>query len=124
MTIRRSINAAELSEQLGNLEECATMAPAGTYQDAKDLSGFFSDLFTHIQGELKAMGLKTPNGDQYREVEAVLYGMIKDYNPDSTTFSVSEGFGRAMNMGDAVANRVIANAKRDIEFLRSVGVVA
>lgn len=124
MTIRSSINAAELSRQLSNLEACAVDAVPGAYEDAKALNEFFAEVHAEISGRLKALGLKCDNCDRYREVEAVLYGMIKDANPGCTTFPVSEGFGDAVtNRGNATRERVIAQAANNMEFLKSVGVV-
>ncbi|UTC28913.1 hypothetical protein MARCHEWKA_04010 [Brevundimonas phage vB_BpoS-Marchewka] len=121
MTIRTCINAGALSAQLSNLEACAQDAPEGAYEDAKALNAFFAATFVHLRGELVALGLALDNSDGYREFEAVLYGLIKDSNPDCTTFAVSEGFGSAMD-GPA-RDRVIAQAAGNIATLRALGVV-
>lgn len=120
MTIRTCIDAAALSAQLSNLEACAEDAPEGAYEDAKALNEFFSETFQHLRTELSALGLKLDNADKYREFESVLYGLIKDSNPDCYTFAVSEGFGSAMD-GPA-RERVIAQAASNVAFLRGVGV--
>jgi hypothetical protein len=44
---------------------------------------------------LKALGLDTPNCDQIREVEAVMYGYVRDANP--LNVAAAEGFGMAMD---------------------------
>ncbi|USN14078.1 hypothetical protein KABACHOK_02420 [Brevundimonas phage vB_BpoS-Kabachok] len=121
MTIRTCINARDLNSQLENLEACAENAPEGAYEDAKALSAFFGETFQHLRGELLALGLMLDNSDGYREFEAVLYGLIKDSNPDCTTFAVSEGFGSAMD-GPA-RERVIAQAADNIAALRAAGVI-
>lgn len=120
MTIRTCINAAELSAQLSNLEACAENAPEGAYEDAKALNAFFADTYQHLREELKALGLGLDNSDKYREFESVLYGLIKQSNPDCYTFAVSEGFGSAMD-GPA-RERVIAQAASNVAFLKNVGV--
>lgn len=121
MSIRSCIDARALNSQLENLEECAREAPEGTYEDAKALNEFFSETFDHLRSELLALGLKLDNADRYREFEAVLYGLIKDSNPECLTFAVSEGFGSAMD-GPA-RERVVAQAASNRDFLRSVGVI-
>ncbi|UTC29357.1 hypothetical protein BAMBUS_02750 [Brevundimonas phage vB_BpoS-Bambus] len=121
MTIRTCINARDLNSQLEKLEACAENAPEGAYEDAKALNAFFAATFDHLRGELLALGLKLDNSDKYREFEAVFYGLIKDSNPDCTTFAVSEGFGSAMD-GPA-RDRVIAQAAGNIATLRALGVV-
>lgn len=121
MTISRSIDAAKLSEQLSLLEACASNAPAGTYEHAKQIDAFFAETYLHLRRELAALGLELDNSDKYREFESVLYGLIKASNPGASTFAVSEGFGSAMN-GPA-RERVIAQAARDLESLRALGVI-
>lgn len=127
MTIRPNIDAAKLSAELGNLEACAEHAPAGTYEDAKALAGWFGDVFAYAQGQLsdlKLHGVKLVGDDRYREVEAVLYGAVKACSPDATVFAVAEGFGDAVtNRGRETRERVIRQATSNLEFLKSVGVV-
>lgn len=118
MTIRSCIDARALNAQLENLEACAENAPEGAYEQAKDLSAFFGDTFRHLKTELSLMGLGLDNSDRYREFEAVLYGLIKDSNPESTMFAVSEGFGSAMD-GPA-RERVIEQARSDVAAFKAI----
>ena len=119
MSIRRCIDAQALNEQLGNLEACAENAPDGAYDHAKQISAFLGETFDHLRTELAAIGLKLDNSDKYREFEAVLYGLIKDSNPECYTFPVSEGFGSSMD-GPA-RERVIAQAASSVAFLKGEG---
>lgn len=119
MSIRACIDARALSAQLSNLESCAENAPDGAYDHAKQISALMGETFDHLRTELAAIGLKLNNSDKYREFEAVLYGLIKESNPDCYTFDVSEGFGSSMD-GPA-RERVIAQAAASVAFLKGEG---
>jgi hypothetical protein len=113
MTIRRNVDIAALNTHFGNFEECIENAPAGTYEDEKLIRHLIGDCADRLMEGLKALGLDTPNCDQIREVEAVMYGYVRDANP--LNVAAAEGFGMAMD-GPA-RERVIAGAIRDRDFL-------
>lgn len=122
MTIRRSIDASALSAEMTLFEDAAASVPEGIAEDAKALSAFFSDVFTLIKDRLAEadVGLTLPNDDRYREFEAVLYGMLRDGNPDSSLFNVTVGLGYALET--PAKDRVLAGLIRDRDFLRSRGI--
>jgi hypothetical protein len=123
MTIRRCIDASDLSRAMGLFEDGVNAAPEGCYEDAKKLSAIFSEVFVFLKDRLTEadIGLKLPNNDLYREFEAVMYGMIRDGNPDATMFPSGEGLGAALE-GPA-AERVMAQMISNRDFLRAQGVI-
>lgn len=116
MTIRSHLNPQKLNEKLQFLEACAENAPAGTYEDAKALRRLIGASVDNLIRDLKAAGYDTPNCDQAREVEAVIYGYVRDANP--LEVATAEGFGEAMS-GPA-AERVISQATRDRDALAAL----
>lgn len=116
MAIRKHIDAKQLSDRLSNLEACANNAPDGTYEHEKLVVEFIGDTVDGILREAKALGLKTPNCDQIREVEAVIYGYLTDANP--LTFAAGEGFGDSMD-GPA-RDRIIFQAEQERDFLSNL----
>lgn len=123
MTISRSINAAVLSNDMTDFEDGARAAPAGAYEDAKALSQIFSEVYVFLKDKLAEadIGVTLPNNDRYREFEAVMYGMLREGNPDCTMFPATEGFGRAL-AGPAGA-RVMAQTEANLAFFRERGLL-
>lgn len=118
MTIRNAIPVAHHEMEL--LETCAREAPHGTYEDAKKLDEFFRELFSHMKSELQGIGLKLPNDDRYREIEAAIYAMLGAANPEATLFAVAEGFGEAIQQGGEVRARVLRQAADNVKFLKGL----
>lgn len=123
MTIARALNVAALSNDMTCFEDGAAAAPAGAYEDAKALSAIFSEVYVFLKDRLAEadVGVSLPNDDRYREFEAVMYGMLREGNPDATVFARAEGFGRALQ-GPA-ADRVMSQTHRDLATLRGLGVI-
>lgn len=117
MTIRSTIAVAAANTALSNLEACCENAPEGTYEDAKELRSILGETCDTFMARLRELGLKTPNCDQIREVEAVLYNYVREANPER--YASAEGFGTSMD-GPA-RERVIAAASRDRDFLLGIG---
>lgn len=113
MTIRTTIGVRALNDKLNLIDACAENAPEGTYDEAKQVREIIGDMADEFMRRLQTIGLDTPNCDQIREVEAVMYGYVRDANP--LVVATAEGFGEAMD-GPARAN-VIAGATRDRDFL-------
>jgi len=110
-----------LIKELFNFKRCADEAPAGTYEDAKDLNDLIGQTCDDLMANLRERGFKTNNCDLILAVEATIYNYVKLSNPEHTCFPVAEGFGSAMN-GPA-RERVLANTVRDMECLRKLGVI-
>jgi hypothetical protein len=117
MTIRNSVNISKLNDEMSNYQACAEQAPKGTYEDVKEtwfaLNEIFGDLFT----ALKDAGFKVNPCDGFREIEVLIYGMLKEANPDKwVRFAVGEGFGS--HMGTDTEELVLENTTRDRDFIR------
>jgi Skp family chaperone for outer membrane proteins len=96
------------NDAFANFRRCCDDAPAGTYQQAKDLRQAIGDAMTALQVELVALGYKVDNCDRAHDLEAAMYAYVKASNPDATVFPTAEGFGDSMT-GPA-RDRVIAQA--------------
>lgn len=96
MTIRTSINAAELSDDLGHFQRCAEEAPDGAFAQAHQVADVIARAANSLITELRCLGLRADNCDLIREVEAVVYGYIKASNPGENIFPLAEGFGEAL----------------------------
>lgn len=121
MSIRTSLNVRTLNTALSNLEQCAEYASEGAYQQAKEIAALIGSVANGLIKGLRELGLNADACDGIREVEAAIYGYIKESNPDSTVFPTAEGFGEAMD-GPA-RERVLAQTGRDMAVLRSLGVI-
>jgi hypothetical protein len=91
-----------------NLRACCDEAPAGTYEQAKQIRQAISDA---MQDGLRALGLKNDNCDIAHACEAAMYEYVKRCNPNTDALIVAEGFGSAVN-GPA-RERVIEQASRN-----------
>ncbi len=116
MTIRTHIDAAALNKAWTAFEQCASEAPKETYEQAKTVAQVVWRCANSLIEELSEIGMRADNCDGIREVEAVIYGYIKNANPDAAVFPMAEGFGEAMD-GEA-RERVLAQTVRDRDFLQ------
>ncbi|MGS0567052.1 hypothetical protein [Xanthomonas oryzae] len=117
MTIRSYIDARALNTELESFERCADESPAGTYEQAKELAELIGRIADDLIRGLRAIGMQADNCDGIREVEAVIYGWIKNSNPDATVFPTAEGFGDSL--GGPARERVLAQAVQNRDFLQS-----
>lgn len=115
MTIRSHIDARGLNSALANFERCADEAPKGTYEQAKQVAELIRALTKGLIHDLRAMGLEADTCDGIREVEAVIYGYIKQSNPAGTVFPTAEGFG--LSLDGPARECVLAQAVRDRDLL-------
>lgn len=111
----------ELHQRLSNLQACAEHAPEGTYERAKLAAQVIEDCAEAIFDIVKAAGFKLNGTDRFSDVEALLYGVLADSNPDEYSLITGEGFGAAMD-GPAKGS-VIANTISDRDCLRVLGVL-
>lgn len=105
----------ELHQRLSNIEDCAEHAPEGTYERAKQAAAFINDSAEAIFALAKASGFKLNGTDRFRDVEALLYGVLVDSNPTEYGLITGEGFGNAM--GGPAKQRVIEQTIRDRDAL-------
>lgn len=117
MTISTHIAVRQLNDALSLFERCADEAPEGTFEEAKEVAELIAEAVNDLMEGLRSRGLLADNCDGIRLVEAVIYGYMKDSNPDATVFATAEGFGAAL--GGPARERVLAQAVRDRDFLRA-----
>ena len=116
MTIRNHVDLRGLNASWSDFERCAEEAPAGTYAQAKAIAEMIESHANALIKELHALGMKADTCDGVREVEALMYGYIRDSNPDAPIFPTAEGFGQAME-GPA-RERVLAQAASNAAFFQ------
>lgn len=115
-----TIHNRELHERLSNLQACAEHAPEGTYERAKEAAGVINDCAESIFEIFKAAGFKLNGDDRFRDIEAALYGLMRESNPTEYQLDTGEGFGRVM--GTDAKSRVIRQAESDRDALKALGV--
>jgi len=120
MTIRSNIDARYLNTRLGYIERCAETAPTGAFDEALVIVEALSETFASLRAKLLEAGIKLPNDDHYREVEAVMYGAIRDHNP--LMFDAAEGFGEHIDGPAGV--RMYERLKEDLASINSINVGA
>lgn len=116
MTIRSHIQAGSLNEAWGHFEAAAEAAPEGTYEQAKQVARLIGTFADDLVNGLRTLGLQANNCDGIRDVEAVIYGYIRDSNPEASVFSTAEGLGESLD--GPSRDRVLAQATRDRDLLR------
>lgn len=116
MTIRNR----ELNERLSNLQACAENAPEGTYVRAKEAAQVIDDCAEEIFAIFKRAGFKLKGMDGFRDLEAHLYGLLREANPEEYQLDTGEGFGWAM--GSDSRERVLAQTRSDYASLRAMGI--
>jgi len=120
MTIRSSIPARNLNEAWSNFQRCAEEAPAGIYEQAKAIAKRIDDTARELFTSLRDMGMKADACDRIREVEAVIYGYVKDSNPGASVFTTAEGFGASLD-DPVLRARVLAQATNDRDEIARTG---
>ena len=108
----------EMRNALTNFKACAAEAPEGCYEEAKALNALIGEACDNLMLELRAIGLKASANDLAFDLEAAMYGYARRSNPDATVFPTAEGFGSSM--AGAARDRVLAQAARSMDFLRSL----
>lgn len=111
MTIKNRI----LNSRLSNLQACAEHAPEGTYERAKLAASVINDCAEAIFDVFKTAGFKLNGNDSFRDLEAQLYGLLRDSNPDEGQLDSGEGFGAAMDT--PAKGRVIRQTERERDSL-------
>jgi hypothetical protein len=119
MTIRSSINASAINRDFQHFETACESAPLGTFDQAKDIGQMIGEQCDAFLAAAKAMGLDVCNCDGIREIECMMFAMLREKNPDSQ-IEQGIGLGQTLNMHPESADRVITGLVRDRDFLASV----
>jgi hypothetical protein len=122
----RCSDPRKLNEFLGQMESCAEHAPDRTYAEARGIVDLVGELADRLMEGLRELQLDADNADRIREVEAVIYGYIRDCNPENA--ALCEGFGSAtmgaelsvFHADRQLADRVIRQATAERDFMESI----
>lgn len=109
----------ELKNALWNFKRCAEDAPAGTYEQAKQLNAIIGDALEHFMHQLREAGFAADSCDHAFALEAAMYEYTKRSNPKATVFFVSEGFGASMDRPER--ERVIQQTKDNAALVAAFG---
>ena len=112
-----TIQNRALWDQRTNLKECADTAPAGAYEDVKRANQAVEDAIEAVMASIKYEGFEAAGDDRAANLEAAIYGYLKDSNPESNTFILGEAFG--IGVTGPAAERILKQAKRNVEFFAS-----
>lgn len=112
MSIPRNLDVSALNNRWTHLERCADQAPDRTHIPARLIAGIVDDTANGLMVALKSYGFLANNSDALRTVEAVIYGYIRESNPEQLPgLDVSEGFGE--HVAGPAGARVLAQATSD-----------
>ena len=126
MTIRRHVDLSSINEDFMCFEVACSEAPEGMFLQAREIRdrvlGYSADEFLRVT---KSNGLETDNCDGIREVEALMFDLVRKKNPDSE-IEAAIGLGRVLR--DAPSDRmrlhgskeaILDRLQRDRDFINS-----
>jgi len=122
MTIRSNVNLRALNTDFTYFLDACEAAPEGVFEEAKNIRdrvlGYSADELLRV---CKSNDIGACNCDGIREVEIIMFDMVRRMNPDSQIESAI-GFGREITQFPNARERVIAGLIRDRDFVRSFNV--
>lgn len=92
MTIAAHVRA--LHDRLSHLERCSDLAPHGTYDRGKEAAAAIAGASNGIRAAFERHGFACLGDDRLRSIEAAIYGLLLESNPDESGLIVAEGFGQ------------------------------
>lgn len=118
MTIRSNINARRANDLYTAFEEGCANAPIGTLEksiEVRDRIGYVCDEF--LDG-MKKLDVTTCNCDGIREIEVLMFDMLRRQNPGPGPIMEAIGFGRALQEQSYQMDRdeIIRRVERDGHF--------
>lgn len=109
MTIRRSLNPADLSGRLSLVEDALSATTTATLITVRSARALIGEKCEELIKEVRALKLEAPACDPIREVESVMYGYIADANPD--VFAQAERYGMTSDATARSVDRAFQSAK-------------
>lgn len=109
MTLNR--NLRELHTRLSNIQRCAELAPADTYECAKSAANAIDEAIEAVRAVFREHGFEVNNNDPCRDLEAAIYGYLLISNPERYGLITGEGFGE--HIDGSAGERIMANTIRD-----------
>jgi hypothetical protein len=124
MTIRRSVNIAEINKDFTYFLDGCENAPDGMFTQALDIRdrvlGYTADEFLRVA---TAADLMTCNSDGIREIEAMMFAMLREKNPNSQieqTIGLGKALEHAGSEGSAVTKQdILDRLVSDRNFVQS-----
>lgn len=126
MTIRRAINVAAANEDYMCFEEAVGNAPEGMFNQSRAIKYEVGEACDDFLRAMTIRGLATCNGDGIREIEVMMFDMIRRENPTS---EIEQAIGLGRVLRDAPNDRlalhgskqdIIARLVRDRDFLNEM----
>lgn len=97
MTIRRNLNLAAIDSDYCDFLTATEYAPSGTYDEAKMIASFIGNTVDALITDGRRSGLNICGCDKIREIEILIFDMLRTKNPDSQ-------IEKAISLGDALRN--------------------
>ena len=116
MTIRSNVNIRAINDDYGRFLAGVEAAPAGVLVQAQTISDLIGDMADGIIRRAREEDLNVCNGDGIREIEALVFAMLRDKNPDSE-IETAIGLGRTLEDYPENAQCVLDGLRRDRDFL-------
>lgn len=131
MTIRRHIDIAAINIDYGYFLDATEKAPEGVFEQAKKIAEFIGDHATEfLAAGMDVQRLAVDNGDGIREIECLMFDMLRRKNPNSE-IEEAMGLGRVLAAAphdpsglSGSKQWIITGLTRDRDFLRSVRIAA
>lgn len=120
MTIRRNVDLSAINDAYRYFETACERAPEGTFEFSKNILFMLGTQCDALLGSAKAMGVETCNCDGIREIEVLMFDMIRRKNEDINEIEQAIGLGRTLVEYPEAAARVLAGLERDRDFLSSL----
>jgi len=112
-----TIKNRKLWEQRTHVKDCVTYAPTGTYEFAREIDNAVDAGIEAVRDTLKFNGLDSLGDDRCADLEAHIYGFLKESNPERwSEFVRAEAFGKHCE-DPATRDRIVENARRSKESL-------
>lgn len=108
-----------LNKDFASFRYACEEAPEGTYLQAKDIRRLIGDLADALIRKGRDLGLEVDTCDGIHNVEATMFDMLRQKNPDSQ-IEQAIGFGRTITDFPEQKERIIAGLVRDRDFLLSL----
>lgn len=123
MTIRSSVNIRAINESYMAFEEACDRAPEGTFEWSKDLRQDIGETCDAFLALMRSKGVETCNCDGIREIEVMLFAMLRDKNPDSEIQSAI-GLGETLRDPAFDGESIIRGLERDRDAIAQLAEAA
>ena len=118
MTIRSNIDAREANRIYTAFEEGCANAPAGTFAQAEKIRLQIGEACDSFLANMKALGVAVCNCDGIREIEVLMFDMLRRKNQSTGPIMAATAFGLALQEQRYQSDRdeILRRVKRDGYF--------